>query len=272
MYAFGPLPKYKKSGRIIGTHQKIDRVARRHLAVFLDQEYPFPDIGDILHFEGSRGPDGVKLKSPGKDEPSHFIDPKNLHDDDQLLTAIRDHSGNLTKALLQKDMVRAAFEAAWMAHAVADGLTPAHHDPFDEQIKELKHTDDRKHKVHSKVVMSGAGSRKKFLQNNWKYWGAGGIMTTHTLFEAGVATAAKPLQFKDAQPINRDVELLTEHGFISLYKDFIRDIDSLDMYGRYKRSGWTRTLARDTTKELMPTIVKAVTLAWLASYRNARQQ
>lgn len=272
MYAFGPLPKYKKSGRIIGTHQKIDRVARRHIAAHIEPELSFPEIDDILHFEGSRGPDGVKLKSPGKDEPSHFIDPKNLHDDDELLMAIREHSRNLTNALIAQDMVRAAFEAAWMAHAVADGLTPAHHDPFDEQMKELKHTDGRKHKVSSKIVMSGSGSRKKFIKNNWKYWGAGGIMTTHTLFEAGIATAAKPLMFKDAQLTTREIEQMAERGFISLYKDFIHEIDSLDMYGRYKQSGWTRSLARETTKELMPTIVKAVTLAWLASYHDARRK
>lgn len=272
MYAFGPLPKYRKSGRVIGTHQKIDRVARRHIAQYVSPKLPFPQIQDILHFEGSRGPDGIKLKSPGKDEPSHFIDPNNIQDDDNLLVAIRGHHHNLTDALMDKDMIRAAFEAAWLAHAVADGLTPAHHDPFDEQMKDLRHEDDRQHKVRGKVVMSGSGSRKKFIKNNWRYWGAGGIMTTHTLFEAGVATAAKPLLFKDARPSDEDIERLRTQGFLATYKTMIHYIDSLDMYGRYKRGGWTRSLARDTTKELMPTIMKAVTLAWYDAYRSAQKR
>lgn len=268
MYAFGPIPRQKRSGRVIGTHQKIDRVARRHISQHLSIDLQFPDITDILHFEGSRGPDGVKLKSPGRDEPSHFVDPNKIGDDDELIIAIAQHSQNLTNALTSQDMIRAAFEAAWLAHAVTDGLTPAHHEPFEEQMKELRRAEHR-HKVRSKVVMSGAGSKKKFIQNNWKYWGAKGIMTTHTLFEAGVATAAKPLQFKDAQPTSIDLSRLKSEGFLVLYKGFIRDINSLDMYGQFKRSGWTATLARETTKELMPTVIKAVTLAWLEAYERA---
>lgn len=269
MYAFGPLPKYKKSGRIIGTHQKIDRVARRHMAGFLSADLAFPSIDNILHFEGSRGPDGIKLKSPGRDEPLHFIDPHHMPDDDTLLVAISHHSANLVAALRAKDEIRAAFEAAWLAHAVADGLTPAHHDPLDEQLKKLKHTDHRQHKVRSKIVMSGAGSRKKFIQNNWKYWGAKGIMTTHTLFEAGVATAAKPLQFKEARPDEAEVRRVEELGFAAFYRQMVSEVDALHMYERFKRGGWTRSLARDTTGELMPRIVRAVTLAWLLAYRAA---
>ena len=64
MYAFGPLPRQKRTGRVIGTHQKIDRVARRHLTRHIPSHAIFPTIQQILHFEGSRGPDGIKLKSP----------------------------------------------------------------------------------------------------------------------------------------------------------------------------------------------------------------
>lgn len=268
MYAFGPLPRQKRSGRVIGTHQKIDRVARRHIADYLVPSLPFPEIREILHFEGTRGPDGIKLKSPGKDEPWHFVDPINL-ETSVLFKHIKEHQHNLTVALVARDQVRAAFEAAWLAHAVVDGLTPAHHDLFDEQVVDLRHSDDRKHKVRSKVIMTGAGSGKKFIQNNWRYWGARGIMTTHTLFEAGIATTAKPLMFKDARPSTDDIQRVATEGFLPIYKEMIRDIDQLDMYGRYKRGGWTRSLARETTKMLLPTTIKAVTLAWNESYRRA---
>jgi len=268
MYAFGPIPRQKRTGRIIGTHQKIDRVARRHLSSHITG-LPFPVIEEILHFEGSRGPDGVKLKSPGRDEPRHFIDPKAIAPDDQLLRTINDHSLNLTAALKQPDMTRAAFEAAWLAHAVTDGLTPAHHDPFDEQVKQLRSSDVEPENVRSKVIMAGNGSRRQFIRNNWHYWGAKGIMTTHTLFEAGVATTAKPLAFKDAAADPEDVAELRTRGFQAIYIDMISAIDSLGMYERFKRDGWTRTLAQQTSRELIPTIIHAVELAWLEAYDRA---
>jgi hypothetical protein len=268
MYAFGPLPRQKRTGRVIGTHQKIDRVARRHFSKHV-RSIPFPSIEDILHFEGSRGPDGIKLKSPGQDEPWHFIDPKSIKDDDTLLADIHAHGQNLTDALKNGDSVRAAFEAAWLAHAVTDGLTPAHHEPLEEQLRDIKHQDERIRSVRSKVVMKGNGSRRQFIRNNWQYWGAKGIMTTHTLFEAGVATAAKPLQFNDASVSVKDIEELRERGFRAMYVDIIQFIDELGMYERFKREGWTQTLARQTTRDLMPAIIHAVELAWCEAYLAA---
>jgi hypothetical protein len=271
MYAFGPLPRQKRTGRVIGTHQKIDRVARRHLSAHI-HDLPFPSIIDILHFEGRRGPDGVKLKSPGRDEPWHFIDPASIVPSDSLLVTISDHQLNLSRALAVQDTMRAAFEAAWLAHAVTDGLTPAHHEPLEEQLKEIKHDDERSTTVRSKIIMAGGGSRRQFVRNNWKYWGAKGIMTTHTLFEAGVATTAKPLQFKDAAANDHDLSELETRGFQTIYIDMIQTIAELDMYERFKRTGWTQTLARQTTKQLIPTIIHAVELSWLESYHQAEAE
>lgn len=269
MYAFGPIPKQQYSGRMIGTHQKIDRVARRHISPYVRDALPFPDIRTILHFEGSRGPDGVKMKSPGRDEPWHFIDPNNITDDDSLLRTIDDHASNLTRALLARDEVRAGFEAAWLAHAIADGLTPAHHEPLDQQLKELRPTGARKDKLSSKIIMTGGGSRKQFIQNNWKYWGVNGIMTTHTLFEAGVASTAKPLRFNQAALSDDVIHELTEHGFRALYIDAVKRIDLLNMYSQFKRDGWTHRLALQTSRELMPTVIRMVALAWYDAYRRA---
>lgn len=269
MYAFGPIPKQKRSGRVIGTHQKIDRVARRHIKVHLRPEVPFPAIKDILHFEGSRGPDGIKMKSPGKDESWHFIDPKNILPSDGLIVDIKNHSENLTQALIDRNNERAAFEAAWLAHAVTDGLTPAHHEPLHEQVKHMRASDERQHKFRSRIVMSGNGSRRKFVKNNWKYWGAKGIMTSHALFEAGVATTAKPLAFKTAAIQVEEINEVKRRGFIAMYTDMVRKIDELHMYDRFMSDGWTRTLAQQTTRELIPTIIHAAELSWYAAYDEA---
>lgn len=268
MYAFGPIPRQKRTGRVIGTHQKIDRVARRHFERHIST-LDFPSIRDILHFEGSRGPDGIKLKSPGRDEPWHFINPANIDAHSPLLIDIRDHQYNLAVALRLHDTMRAAFEAAWLAHAVTDGLTPAHHELLEEQLEGLRPTDDRGKKVRGKIVMAGNGSKRQFIKNNWSYWGAKGIMTTHTLFEAGVATAAKPLSFKVAAATDKEVNDLAARGFEALYTDMILAINDLGMYTRFKRDGWTTTLARQTTKTLIPTIIHAVELAWLEAYSIA---
>lgn len=245
-------------------------MARRHLSAHLDDDnIVFPSINDILHFEGMRGPDGIKLKSPGQDEPWHFIDPHDPQRDRRLLDDILNHTENLKRALMEHNHERAAFEAAWLAHVVTDGLTPAHH---EVDIEKIRADDDRKPSVKTKLIMSGSGSSKEFIKNNWKYWGARGVMTSHTLFEAGIATASNPLRLEDSALHEHDIEHLIERGFEAVYLEMLDDVSQLGMYERFKKTGWTRTLARQTAKDLMPTIIRAVTLAWYDAYRKAMNE
>ena len=271
MYSFGPLPKVGKSGRIIGAHQKIDRVARQHIDELLARGLRFPDIKTILKFEGINGPDGTKLKSPGVDEPWHFIDPKSP-EESPLLVDINNHITNLTVALTKKNTVRAGFEAAWLAHAVVDGLTPAHHEPDEELFRTMRDAVGEKKTVRSRVVMSGNGSAKEFVVNNWEHWGAGGTMTTHTMFEAGVATTIKGLKFEEAKPSANDLIRLKQEGFEVLFLESLHYVAALDMYGQFKKRGWTRPMATMTRKQLMPRIIETVVLAWYASYSTALER
>ena len=160
------------SGRFIGVHHKIDRVARRHLTPMLPDWCEFPDIKDILHFEGKNGPDGVKRKSPAVDEPWHFINPKDPNDT-ALLDMIDQHIDNLAKALQKHNSERAAFEAAWMAHAITDGLTPAHHFPLEHAMQELRGGEglETRTSILKKNVMKG-DTGIELIKNNWKFWGA----------------------------------------------------------------------------------------------------
>lgn len=268
MYSFGPLPKVGKSGRIIGAHQKIDRAARRNLEEFLKPGLPFPDIKSILKFEGINGPDGVKLKSPGVDEPWHFIDP-NDPSDERLLVYIRAHSKNLSDALAREDSVKASFEAAWLAHAVVDGLTPVHQVPESETLKILREESIEKQTLKSKLILPGDGSRKQFLRSNWQHWGAGGVMMTHTVFEAGVATTIKALRFEEAKPSANDLVRVKQEGFEGIYMEAVHYVAGLAMYDKYKKRGWTRRIASMTRRELAPKIVETVVLAWYAAHANA---
>lgn len=249
-----------KSGRVIGTHQKIDRVARRHLRHVLPKGTWFPTAKDILHFEGKNGPDGIKSKSPGVDEPWHFIDPEH-EGDHQLFDLMTDHIHNLAVALNEKNQERAAFEAAWLAHAIVDGLTPAHHFPYEEKLEKIRGEGiETRTRRLDKVLMPGKNRRHR-LRNNWEYWGSKGLMTTHLGFEMGVATSIAALRFEDLEINTNDLK----KGFIEVYKQSLRDIDRLGMYDEFHRRGWTRQLARQTKNELAPLIIQAVVLGWYAA-------
>lgn len=258
-----------KSGLIMGAHQKIDRVSHRLLKPLLKRSLKFPTTKSILHFEGLNGPDGIKRKSPGRDEPWHFIDP---HDpeDRVLLDAIVDHRENLTRALMENNQVRAAFEAAWLAHAVVDGLTPAHHEPFEEELERLRGEDiTTRTSVKSKIMMPGGGSTKRFIKNNWEYWGAKGVMSTHFHFEIGVASTITPLSFDDAGPSGNDLIRLKQDGFEALFLEALKEIASLKMYDRFLKNGWTSRMAGLTKQALAPIIVRTVVLAWYECYWRA---
>lgn len=97
---------------IFHAHQKLDRVAHRHLRAVLPAGSFFPTIRQVLHFEGGHGPDATKLKRHHDDsQPWHFIDPYDTSDT-ELHQQIRLHYQRLVRDLRRRDDVRAAFEAA----------------------------------------------------------------------------------------------------------------------------------------------------------------
>lgn len=261
----------KGSGGLIGAHQKIDRVARRQLTTLVPAHVNFPHIKDILHFEGHNGPDGVKRKSPARDEPWHYIDPQRPHEGD-LLVHINDHLANLIDALTNDNYERASFEAAWLAHAIVDGLTPAHHYPLEAKLEELRGEGlETRTTIRSKVILPGETSRER-IKNNWEYWGAKGVMTTHFMFEWGVATTIATLKMNYARPTADQRIRVERQGVEELFLDSLRHIDHLKMHDLFQKKGWTRQLARQTRLELAPTIVRTVTLAWYYASFKAEQK
>lgn len=247
----------------MGVHQRIDRIARRELAELLPKRRYFPSEHDILHFEGLNGPDGIKRKSPGQDEPWHYIDPSD-HSDEGLRQMIRDHMHNLTAALVEDNKQRAAFEAAWLAHAIADGLTPAHHYPLEEKLEELRGGEglETRTTARKKILLPGA-TRRHQLRNNWEFWGAKGVMTTHLAFELGIATTlAASGRLPDITPTSNEIVRLKTEGLLPLFDEALHRIAGLELYEEFSRVGWTRRLARETKTELIPEIVRVITLAW----------
>ena len=251
-----------KSGLVMGVHQKIDRVAHRHIKKHVPKSLHFPTTQEVLHFEGLNGPDGIKRKSPAKDEPWHYIDPKNPADV-ALIAMITDHIHNMAAALRDGNTVRAAFEAAWMAHAITDGLTPAHHYPLEAKLEELRGGQGIETRITTKDKLLLPGkTRRHQLKNNWEYWGVKGVMTTHLGFELGVATTIAGLKMDDTAPSEAQLTAVRSDGFEAVFKTILETVDGLHMYDEFSRLGWTRHLANQTKKALIPEIIKAVTLAW----------
>lgn len=258
------------SGNLLGVHQRIDRIARRQLQPLL-KESIFPSERDILYFEGNHGPDAVKRKSPSVDEPWHFLDPKKP-EDRTLLDFIRDHRINLAEALRTGNQERAAFEAAWLAHAIVDGLTPAHHYPLADKIEELfGKPHHERNSVRDKNLIKG-NSRRDTIAKNWEYWGSGGVFSTHALFEMGVATAIVGQRYKDPIIRPHDIRLLKKEGYDVVFDRILRQIIHLETYEEFTKKGWTAHLTRVVRQQLMPLIIKAVILGWYSAIIASKEE
>jgi len=127
---------YRNSGKITGVHQKIDRIARFQLNKYIPKSVRFPSIDEILHFEGNNGPDAIRIKDSSKDVPRYVVTPTDLSDR-EVLDELHNFIVNLSKALKNHNNERAAFEAAWMGHAIGDSLSPAHHNPMNGTFKHV---------------------------------------------------------------------------------------------------------------------------------------
>lgn len=266
MYSGSTLTKV--SGNIVGTHQKLDKIARFALNFHLKDEKSFPSSKKILHFEGNNGPDSKKAKLDGKYAPWHFYDPFDP-DDGQLLEEINHHYQNLVKFLKKGVKERAAFEASWLAHATVDGLTPAHHYPFEEELEKLRgEGKETRDTVAKKAIIKGESTTDSF-KKNWKMWGAKGLFTTHALFEAGAAMVIAPMSKHIAVPNKYDVKTVQHLGFEEYYKRIAREVALLDMYEEFYKRGWTPKLANIARKELAPRMATTITLAWFMAAKEA---
>ncbi|MCA9344632.1 hypothetical protein KC946_02250 [Candidatus Saccharibacteria bacterium] len=260
-----------KSGGILGAHQKIDRVSRINLSKLEVDPEGFPAIKEILHFEGKNGPDGIKRKSPSVNEPWHFLNPFD-DKDTTLIDLIAKHHKLLVEALRGNMSEKAAFEAAWLAHSIVDGLTPAHHYPYEEKLSELRggEGNETRSTIKDKLIIPGINRRDK-VKNNWKMWGFKGLISTHGMFELGVASIMAPVAFSDSTPTEQDIEEFGKVGVGKYFQKTAREIAVQDMYTRYYQRGWTTKLTLDVRNKLVPSIIKTVTLAWHSAYLEANK-
>ena len=257
------------SGNIVGAHQKIDRSARKVLKTLLRDDKMFPSKKMILHFEGKNGPDSAKSKLDGEHAPWHFYDPFDP-EDGLLIDQIEDHFLKLASSLKERNSERAAFEASWLAHAIVDGLTTAHHYPFEEELEKLRgEGKETRDTVYKKLVIPGS-TTKEVLAKNWEMWGAKGLFTTHALFEMGAAMLMAPMTYRIAQPNRYEIKKVQQIGLSEFFKRTAREVAMLNMYEDFYKRGWTPRLAKTVRLELAPKMARTVTLAWFMAAKQAQ--
>lgn len=268
---------FEKSDKMIGTHQKIDRAARLILKnIYSEKTNPnldsvFPKINQILRFEGTNGPDGIKMKSPGKDEPWHFVEP--YGDLSPMIRYIENHIYNLAEAIKNQNEVRASFEAAWLAHTLTDALTPAHQYPMEDKIIELSgKSPSERDKIYKKVLLPGDNWREKF-KINWEYIGPKGVMSSHMLYELGVAMLISPIAPRKFahKPTKAEIKAVINGEFIHVFEQKVKLIADQHYYDYFMKNGWTNNLARKTREDLLPEISKLVALGWLAAIVKSKE-
>lgn len=250
-------------------HQKIDRIAHKHLERLLGEQDGFPPIKSILHFEGRKGPDATKLKNkPGVEQPWHFVNPFDVYDT-ELGEAIQHHYDALVKALKDGNHERSAFEAAWLAHAIVDGLTPPHHYPYEEELENLRGEGrSSRTTLKSRVIVKGESPRDS-LKRSLKIVGPKGLLTTHTTFEAGAYMIMLPLKLTTAFPNQEDLDSLHALGLAKYFQQVAKEIGARGMFEEFLKTGWTPRLARTVRNEMAPRMVSAVTLAWYSALVDA---
>jgi len=258
-----------------GAHQRIDRFAIKRLEQVVGEQKvtAFPTIKQILEFEGINGPDGIKIKTPAQGEPWHYYNPRDK-EDTRILDIIRANYKNLVKALKEENSTRAAFEAAWLAHAIVDGMTPAHHYPYEEELVRLRggQSIETRNTYRGKLLMPGETLPQR-IKHNWEMMGDKGLLSTHMAFEFGVAVLIVPMRRGTSDALNEaELQLArTKDGYIKYFERRATDIAELELYEKFYHLGWTPKMVRLVRKQLVPAIVDTVTLAWYAAVAEARR-
>jgi hypothetical protein len=265
MYAGFITPK--RVVKYAGIHQRLDVAAYKMILRYLPVD-AFPTQSDILSFEGYNGPDGIKSKIGLKPhlkedtEPSHLYDP--VTDTGEVPLHIANHYAGLVQCLETGDMVRGAFEAAWLAHYIGDGLTPAHHFPLETKIAEA---------AAKASPQFGDGNIIKltsFMKRNWEIWGAKGHMSTHQNFELGIASALLLFPIK-AEFNDTELARVRQMGPVEYFKGEARDVAGLKLYDRFYKEGWNNDIASIIKKDLAPQIARTIGLIWLLALLEAGQ-
>jgi hypothetical protein len=253
---------------LLHAHQKVDRVAYKHLSLLVGNDLKIPfSLLELLNYEGANGPDAARLKKGKSEPPWHFYQPGGHNQ--EFLKVITEHHGRLVKEIMSGNHEHAAFEAAWLAHALVDGLTPAHHYPYEKELAAIRRSDKGTRSGIGSHLLVHADTARESIKRSFKLIGPKGLLMTHTSFDAGASTIILSLNLSKALPDSSDIMLLKQTSFIATFERYAKQIEQLKMYERFIKRGWTQALARDMRREVAPRMVRSVTLAWYSALCEA---
>ena len=161
-----------------------------------------------------------------------------------------------------------------MAHAITDALTPAHQFPMTDKIIEISgKKPEERDKLIKKMFLSGENWRERILKN-WEYIGPKGVMSSHMLYEMGVATMITSVAAKKIikSPTDEEILRVLKGEFMQIFEEKIKWVADQKYYERYLEKGWTTALARETRHDLLPEISKIVALGWFEGIRRALEE
>ena len=182
---------------------------------------------------------------------------------------IANHYEQLVQCLRDKDLIRAAYEASWMAHYICDGLTPAHHFPLAEEMAALRDPEGEGETYEwSRRVRLSRRDPVTTFRKSWGTWGRKGLMSTHINFEMGVATALLGYNLRYDLEIAKYEEAL-KLGALEFFKSEARDIAKIDLYMAFYDKGWTAEIAGIIKKRIAPQTAQAIAIIWLLAYQEA---
>ncbi len=246
---------------ILGSHQKIDRMSRQALSSFLLDQTAFPSKKMILKNEGKNGPDGMQHRFAEELDTWHYYDPFDP-EDGRLLDIIKNHYDDLVKNLKSGNKKKSAFDAAWLGHALLDGMTPSHHYPLEKELEEIRGEAKETRTTRLKRVLVKGENKRQTIIKNWQMWGVKGLFSTHFAFEGGLATIYATLPKRIAYPNKYELKTIKLVGLIDFYKRVAREVAMLEMYDEFYQKGWTSRLAKVAKTELAPRMAAMTTLAW----------
>jgi hypothetical protein len=259
MFSSIPLSKHLNP---FGDHQRFNRLAYKKLRRALPDDF-FPNLKDILKFEGKHGPDGQKFQDAVCEE-QHFLDPSDPLSS-PMMEHVWDHYENLIVSLRSHDIKQSAYHAAWLAHGLVDGLTPAHHIPYPEIVESLTTHHENRNTYLSRLFVKGSGIRDTIKKTN-KLMGPKGLLLKHTQFECA---AALSMQFFQAKNTHIMRSAGSHVSLPSYYAKAVSRVAKLNMYSRFEKSGYNVPLIMDSRRTLGPTMVEVVSTFWYHAAQEA---
>jgi hypothetical protein len=223
----------------------------------------FPTLNNILKFEGKHGPDGQKFQE-NVCEQEHFLDTADPLSS-PMMEHVWIHYDKLVKSLSAHDVQQSAYHAAWLAHGLVDGLTPAHHVPYPEMVKTLTEHHQSRDTYHDRLYVKGENFFDT-LRRTYKFMGPKGLLMKHTLFECGAAISMQFFQAKNTQIMRSAGSRVSLPAF---YAKSVEKVARLNMYFRFETSGFNASLVIDSRRTLGPTMVEVISTFWYHAAQEA---